>query len=111
LEYQDQYDPNQDFAIFGIGDKTKGGIQSMQEKMNMADGVSKEGSSSYSGSGEVDDSDGRAPSREKNGPESTGARGSRDAARSGAGGNTQTEFNNGTRSGSGGSGDSAAQRL
>jgi len=25
-ELEDQYDPNQDFAIFGIGDKTKGGI-------------------------------------------------------------------------------------
>jgi len=32
-----QYDANQDFAIFGMGDKTKGGIQSLQQKMNMAD--------------------------------------------------------------------------
>lgn len=30
LEYQGQYDPNQDFAIFGIGDQTKGGVQNLQ---------------------------------------------------------------------------------
>ena len=36
-EYQDQYDPNNDFAIFGVGDPTMGGLQSMKEKMNMAD--------------------------------------------------------------------------
>lgn len=28
--YEEQYDPNQEFRIFGIGDKTKGGIQSLQ---------------------------------------------------------------------------------
>lgn len=44
--YEEQYDPNQEFRIFGIGDKTKGGVQSLQEKMNMADNVSGEGSSS-----------------------------------------------------------------
>lgn len=25
-EYEVQYDPNNDFAIFGIGDQTRGGI-------------------------------------------------------------------------------------
>lgn len=44
--YEEQYDPNQEFRIFGIGDKTKGGVQSLQQKMNMADEVSEEGSSS-----------------------------------------------------------------
>lgn len=28
--YQEQYDPNQDFAIFGMSDKTKGGMQTLQ---------------------------------------------------------------------------------
>jgi hypothetical protein len=45
--YEEQYDPNQEFRIFGIGDKTKGGVQSLQEKMNMADDVS-DGASSDS---------------------------------------------------------------
>lgn len=27
--YEEQYDPNQEFRIFGIGDKTKGGVQSL----------------------------------------------------------------------------------
>lgn len=36
---EEQYDPNQEFRIFGIGDKTKGGIQTLQQKMNMADEV------------------------------------------------------------------------
>lgn len=35
--YEPQYDPNNDYKIFGIGDPTKGGIQDMKEKMNMAD--------------------------------------------------------------------------
>lgn len=35
--FEEQYDPNQDFRVFGIGDKTKGGVQSLQQKMNMAD--------------------------------------------------------------------------
>ena len=26
MEYENQYDPNNDFAIFGIGDHTKGGL-------------------------------------------------------------------------------------
>lgn len=43
--YEEQYDPNQEFRIFGIGDKTKGGIQTLQEKMNMADDVESDGSS------------------------------------------------------------------
>lgn len=37
VQYQSQYDPNSDYAVFGCGDKTKGGIQNMQEKMNIAD--------------------------------------------------------------------------
>jgi hypothetical protein len=36
-EFEQQYDPNNDFAIFGVGDPTRGGIQDMQEKMNLAD--------------------------------------------------------------------------
>ena len=35
LEYQ--YDANNDYAIFGMGNDKLGGIQTMQEKMNMAD--------------------------------------------------------------------------
>lgn len=27
--YEEQYDPNQEFRIFGVGDQTKGGVQSM----------------------------------------------------------------------------------
>jgi hypothetical protein len=37
--YGAQYDPNNDFAVFGIGDPTRGGIQSMKEKMNLADNI------------------------------------------------------------------------
>jgi hypothetical protein len=40
--YQEQYDPNQDFAIFGISDKTKGGVQCLQDKVNKADSSSSE---------------------------------------------------------------------
>lgn len=36
-EFEQQYDPNNDFAIFGVGNPKQGGIQDMQEKMNMAD--------------------------------------------------------------------------
>lgn len=36
-QYEQQYDPNNDFAIFGVGDKSRGGLQSMKEKMNLAD--------------------------------------------------------------------------
>jgi len=38
-EYIDQYDPNQDFAIFQVGNKATGGVMTMQEKMNVADNV------------------------------------------------------------------------
>ncbi len=41
-EYGQQYDPNNDFAIFSVGDKTKGGVQSLKEKMNLADIVENE---------------------------------------------------------------------
>jgi hypothetical protein len=36
-QFEKQYDANNDYAIFGIGDVRKGGIQDMKEKMNMAD--------------------------------------------------------------------------
>jgi len=32
--------------VFGVGDKTKGGVMSLQEKMNLADDVNEEDSSS-----------------------------------------------------------------
>ena len=37
-EYEAQYDPNNDFAIFGVGDPSRGGLQNLKEKMNLADG-------------------------------------------------------------------------
>lgn len=43
-EYEQQYDPNNDFAIFGIGNTAMGGIQDMKEKMNMADAKDQESS-------------------------------------------------------------------
>ena len=43
-EIQQQYDPSNDYAIFGVGNK-QGGIQDMKEKMNMAD-KEQQGSSS-----------------------------------------------------------------
>ena len=39
-----QYDPNSDFAIFGVGNPKTGGIQGMSEKMNV-DQVAEESSS------------------------------------------------------------------
>lgn len=38
-EYCDQYDPNQDFAIFQVGSNGQGGVMNLQEKMNVADNV------------------------------------------------------------------------
>lgn len=38
-QYQQQYDPNNDFAIFNVGNDAMGGVQTMQEKMNLADKV------------------------------------------------------------------------
>lgn len=35
--YQEQYDPNQDFAIFAAKDKKTGGFIGLKEKMNLAD--------------------------------------------------------------------------
>jgi len=64
-EYEVQYDPNNDFAIFGIGDKTQGGIQNLKEKMNLADGVKGE---EYSSSDE--DSD-RVQRKDSDGVKST----------------------------------------
>ena len=37
-----QYDANHDFAIFSCGDATKGGIQTLAEKMNMAEVIEEE---------------------------------------------------------------------
>jgi hypothetical protein len=42
--FEAQYDPNNDFAIFGVGNDRLGGIQNMQEKMNMADKAQSESS-------------------------------------------------------------------
>jgi len=36
-QYQTQYDANHDFQIFGCGDGAQGGIQTLQQKMNIAD--------------------------------------------------------------------------
>lgn len=36
-QYQQQYDPNNDFAIFNVGNDKMGGVQTLQEKMNLAD--------------------------------------------------------------------------
>lgn len=36
-QYENQYDANNDYQIFGMGSNKTGGIQTMQEKMNMAD--------------------------------------------------------------------------
>lgn len=55
-EYEAQYDPNNDFAIFGVGDPTRGGIQTMQEKMNLADGVKDAGDSSDESDDDDDES-------------------------------------------------------
>jgi len=44
--FEEQYDAHQDFQVFGVGDKTKGGVMSLQEKMNLADDVNEEDSSS-----------------------------------------------------------------
>lgn len=48
-EYQPQYDANNDFRIFGVGDMRQGGIQDMQEKMNMADNKNGDSSSDDEG--------------------------------------------------------------
>jgi hypothetical protein len=45
-EFEQQYDPNNDFAIFGVGDPTQGGLQDMKEKMNMADKIKVDSDSS-----------------------------------------------------------------
>jgi uncharacterized membrane-anchored protein YhcB (DUF1043 family) len=38
VQYAPQYDANHDFAIFGTGDGAQGGVQTLQQKMNLADG-------------------------------------------------------------------------
>jgi hypothetical protein len=42
--YQEQYDPNQDFAVFGMSSNTKGGIDSLKNKINQADAIEAESS-------------------------------------------------------------------
>lgn len=49
--YEEQYDPNQEFRVFGVGDQTKGGVQSLQQKMNMADEDSSSSGSDESSEG------------------------------------------------------------
>lgn len=44
--YEEQYNPHHDFAIFGAGDPRGGGMQTLQEKMNLADGVEQNDNSS-----------------------------------------------------------------
>lgn len=46
-KYDEQYNPHHDFAIFGQGDPRGGGLQTLQQKMNLADDVA-EGNSSDS---------------------------------------------------------------
>jgi hypothetical protein len=41
-ELNQQYDANHDFAIFGSGDPRQGGVQSLAEKMNIADHVAED---------------------------------------------------------------------
>lgn len=42
---EEQYDPNQEFKIFGVGNKRQGGLQTLQQKMNMADANNEDGTS------------------------------------------------------------------
>jgi len=49
LEYEEQYNPNHDFAIFGVGNERGGGMQTMKEKMNLADENSESASESEEG--------------------------------------------------------------
>jgi hypothetical protein len=51
-QFEKQYDANNDYAIFGIGDVRKGGIQDMKEKMNMADKPDNQSSSEEEEEGE-----------------------------------------------------------
>lgn len=37
--YEEQYDPNQDFAIFGVSNNTKKGVDSLKDKVNKANVV------------------------------------------------------------------------
>jgi hypothetical protein len=97
-EYEVQYDPNNDFAIFGIGDKTRGGIQNLKEKMNLADGVKgEEYSSSDEDSDRVQrkDSDIRSTQVQTNiQPSSRGSKNpSHDEFRSSSAGNSSLDSN------------------
>lgn len=83
-EYEAQYDPNNDFQIFGIGDPTRGGVQSLKEKMNLADGVKEAESSSDEDSQYVNRKDSNLTTKVNTG--SNGISG----ARSGSAENSQT---------------------
>jgi len=37
VQYEQQYDPNQDFAVFGVGNEAMGGFMTQQEKENAAE--------------------------------------------------------------------------
>lgn len=43
---EDQYNAANDFAVFGVGDARGGGMQTLQQKMNLADGTVEKHSSS-----------------------------------------------------------------
>jgi len=47
-KYDEQYNPHHDFAIFGQGDPRGGGLQTLQQKMNLADEVAEGANSSDS---------------------------------------------------------------
>lgn len=47
-KYDEQYNPHHDFAIFGLGDPRGGGLQTLQQKMNLADDVNEQACSSDS---------------------------------------------------------------
>lgn len=52
-EYEEQYNPAADFAIFGKGDHRGGAMQTWQEKMNLADDVDDKASSASDDGNEV----------------------------------------------------------
>lgn len=57
-KYDEQYNPHHDFAIFGQGDPRGGGLQTLQQKMNLADDVA-EGANSSDSDEPVEDGDKR----------------------------------------------------
>lgn len=98
-EYEAQYDPNNDFAIFGVGDQTRGGVQTMKEKMNLADGVKEadDSSSSDEDSSRVNRKDSKLSTQVQTGlhPSSRGSKGmsSNEEFRSGSAGSSNFDSN------------------